>query len=121
MQQATVNLLADMGAQPASIQPGLVTATASTDFVAPTSTITSPANGSTVPTGSTVTISGTASDAGGGIVAGVEVSVDGGVTWHPATGRTNWNYSWTAGAGVSVTIKSRAVDASGNLENASAG
>ena len=32
------------------------------------------------------TISGTATDSGGGIVAGVEVSVDGGTTWHPAQG-----------------------------------
>ena len=45
MQQATVNLLADMGAQPATLQAGLVAATASTDTTAPTSTITSPAAG----------------------------------------------------------------------------
>src|SRR5207248_4413636 len=38
MQQATVNLLADMNAQPATLQPGLVRATASTDVTAPTST-----------------------------------------------------------------------------------
>src|SRR5262249_55669221 len=43
MQQATVNLLADMGAQPATLMSGLVAATASTDATAPTSTITSPA------------------------------------------------------------------------------
>src|SRR5207248_183190 len=34
MQQATVNLFADMGAQPGSLQSGLVTATASTDTTA---------------------------------------------------------------------------------------
>ena len=38
-------------------------------------------------------ITGTATDTGGGVVGGVEVSVDGG-TWHPATGRENWSYSW---------------------------
>ena len=43
MQQATVNLLADMGAQPATLQAGLVAATASTDTAAPASTISSPA------------------------------------------------------------------------------
>ena len=48
-QQATVNLLADMGAQPTTLRPGLVAATASTDTAAPTSTITSPAAGATVP------------------------------------------------------------------------
>ncbi len=35
MQQAVVNLLADMGAQPATLMSGLVAATASTDTVAP--------------------------------------------------------------------------------------
>ena len=45
MQQATVNLLADMGAQPATLLPGLVAASASTDTTAPTSAITSPAQG----------------------------------------------------------------------------
>ena len=35
MRQATVNLLADMGAQPATLQAGLVAATASTDAAPP--------------------------------------------------------------------------------------
>jgi len=39
MQQATVNLLADMGSQPATLQSGLGPATASTDLSPPTSTI----------------------------------------------------------------------------------
>ena len=34
-----------------------------------------------------------ATDTGGGVVAGVEVSTDGGSTWHPATGTTSWTYS----------------------------
>src|SRR2546430_5295581 len=41
IQQATVNLFADMGVQPGSIRAGLVPTTASTDTTAPTSTITS--------------------------------------------------------------------------------
>ncbi len=45
MQQATVNLFADMGVQPASLQPGLTAAIASTDTTAPTSTISSPTAG----------------------------------------------------------------------------
>src|SRR5262249_40627791 len=89
--------------------------------IRPTSVITSPASGATVPTGSPVTITGTASDGGGGVVAGVEVSVDGGATWHPATGRNNWTYTWTPNAAGSVTLKSRAVDDSGTLELPSAG
>ncbi len=50
-QQATVNLFADMGVQPTTLRPGLVAATASTDTTAPTSAITSPAAGATVPVG----------------------------------------------------------------------
>src|SRR5262249_2324355 len=121
MQQATVTLRADMKAQPGSLQTGLVAATASTDTTAPTSTTTAPAAGATVQSGSTVTISGTATDAAGGVVAGVEVSVDGGATWHPAVGRTSWSYTWRPNALGSVTIKSRAVDDSGNLGSPSAG
>ena len=43
IQQATMNLLADMGAQPASVQSGLTASAGSSDVVAPTSHITSPA------------------------------------------------------------------------------
>ena len=43
MQQATVNLFADMGVQPESLRPGLVAAAPSTDTIKPTSVITSPA------------------------------------------------------------------------------
>jgi Bacterial Ig-like domain (group 2)/Bacterial Ig domain len=121
MQQATVNLFADMGVQPGGLQAGLVLATQSADTVSPASTITSPANGSTVRVGTNVTISGTAVDSGGGVVGGVEVSVDGGATWHPANGRENWTYSWTPSASGFYTIRSRATDDSANLETPSAG
>src|SRR5690606_24384457 len=93
MQQATVNLFADMGIQPDSLAPGMVRATASTDRTAPVSSIVAPGDGSTLQVGQTVTISGTASDVGGR-VGGVEVSVDNGASWHPAVGRENWSYSW---------------------------
>ena len=116
MQQATVNLFADMGVQPASLQAGLVAATASTDAVAPTSVITAPVNGAILPEGTAVNITGTATDAGGGVVAGVEVSVDGGTTWQVATGTTSWSFSWTPVAQGSVIIKSRGFDDSGNME-----
>ena len=70
--------------------------------------------------GSAVTISGTASD-GGGVIAGVEVSTDNGVSWHPATGDENWTYTWSPQVAGTYTIKSRAVDDSINLETPSAG
>ncbi len=116
MRQATVNLFADMGAQPHALMPGagLVAASASTDATKPTSTITS--SPASVQDGAQITISGTASDGGGGVVAGVEVSTDGGETWHPATGTTAWSYTWTAHGHPSTTIRSRATDDSGNIE-----
>jgi hypothetical protein len=121
MQQATVNLLADMGAHPRTLQPGLVIAAQSTDTVAPTSTITSPAPGATVDRGTTVTITGTAADTGGGVLAVVEVSVDGGLTWHRASGLANWRYTWMPTTAGTVTIGSSATDDSGNTEIPSAG
>ncbi|HEV8560406.1 MAG TPA: N,N-dimethylformamidase beta subunit family domain-containing protein, partial [Actinophytocola sp.] len=121
MRQATVNLFADMGVQPYALgYSGLVAATKSTDTTAPTSTITSPAAGANIGDGAKVTVSGTASDTGG-VVAGVEVSTDGGTTWHPATGTTSWSYSWVAHGNPSTTIRARAVDDSGNIETPSAG
>ena len=115
LQQATLNLFADMGVQPATMQADLVPATASTDGVAPTSSFDAPS----APDAETgmVTISGTASDSGGGVVAAVEVSLDGGATWHPAHGRTSWSYEYDpAAVGDQVSIMSRAVDDSGNIE-----
>ncbi|MPZ93375.1 MAG: DUF4082 domain-containing protein [Propionibacteriales bacterium] len=118
--QATVNLLADMGAQPATLQPGLVPASPSTDTTAPTSTIASPTAGQTFSGGAHLTVTGTAADTGG-LVGGVEVSTDGGNTWHPAQGRETWSYAFTAPSAGEVTIKSRAVDDSGRIETPSAG
>jgi hypothetical protein len=121
MQQATVNLFADMGVQPATLQAGLVAAAASTDTVAPTSGITSPAQGATLPRKQPSTITVNATDAGGGVVAGVEVSIDDGVTWHPATGSEPWTFTWTPSTAHTTTILSRAVDDSGNLEHPQGG
>jgi hypothetical protein len=116
MQQATVNLLADMGVQPKTLQGGLVPASASTDTIPPSSRITSPSPGSVVTAGSPTTISGTAADSGGGVVGAVEVSIDGGKTWHPASGRETWSYTATFPITGSANVQSRAVDDSGNLE-----
>ncbi|MBL7738685.1 MAG: DUF4082 domain-containing protein, partial [Chitinophagaceae bacterium] len=114
MQQATVNLFADMGVQPGSLMAGLVAATASTDITAPSCVITSPVHGATLSSGSAVTVSGTASDAGG-VLVGVEVSIDGGTTWQPATGTTSWSFSWTPAASGTVNIQVRGFDDSGNM------
>jgi hypothetical protein len=121
MQQATINLFADMGVQPATLMSGMVAAVQSTDTTAPTSTITAPTNGGSLPANANVTVTGTAADTGGKI-GGVEVSVDNGATWHPATtGRESWTYVFTTGAGGSTTIKTRATDDSARTETPSAG
>ncbi len=116
MQQATVNLLADMGTQPTTLMTGLVAASASTDTTPPAATITTPAAGARVAVGTTIVISGTATDTGGGVVAGVEVSTDNGHTWHPAVGRDSWTYQWTQRVAGRVTILARSVDDSANLQ-----
>ena len=115
IQQATVNLFADMEIQPAALQDDLVPASASTDFDSPNSTIQVPADGAILSQEGLI-VRGGAVDEGGGVVAGVEVSVDNGGTWHPADGREAWSYRWTPAETGSVTIFSRAVDDSGNLE-----
>jgi hypothetical protein len=103
MQQATANLFADMGAHAGSLQTDLTRPSCSTDVEAPTSVISSTAGG---------IVRGTATDSGGGRVGGVEVSTDGGATWHPADGRETWSYTPSSGS----NFRSRAVDDSGNLE-----
>ena len=110
MKQATVNLFADMGAQPATLQSGLTAAAASTDTTGPTVSVTAPASGSTVQAGAPVTITGTATDLGGGTVAAVEVSLDGGVTWKQASGRASWSYNWSPASIGTATVKVRAID-----------
>ncbi|THK39034.1 DUF4082 domain-containing protein [Ensifer sp. MPMI2T] len=121
VQQAMVNMFADMGIQPQTLDASLILATQSTDLLKPTSTITSPNVGATFVEGQRVTITGTAQDFGGGIIAGIEVSTDGGQQWFKATGRENWSYSWVVQASGTYTIMSRAVDDSLNLEAPSAG
>jgi len=112
MQQATVNVFADMGVQPSTLRPGLVAASKSTDSTAPTTTI------DQVPVlhvNQPVTLSGTATDVGG-VVGGVEVSTDGGQTWNPANGRGQWSFDWIPTQLGQVTIRTRAADDSANLE-----
>ena len=119
LQQATVNLFADMGIQPSNLQDDLVPAERSTDVMAPVSTIVSP-NPGVVAEGA-VTIRGTATDSEG-VVGGVEVSTNGGQTWHPAVGTDVWTYEWTVPPDLTrTTILSRATDDSSNMETPGTG
>ena len=120
VRQATVNLFADMGVQPATLARDLVRAEASEDREPPVSRLEEPRPGATVPA-APVRLAGTARDHGGGCVAAVEVSVDGGATWHPAVGRETWHFDWKPGSSGTRTIRCRAVDDSGNLEVPGAG
>ena len=119
MRQATVNLFADMAAQPATRQSDLSAASATTDATRPTAIVSSPP--ASAADGTRITLSGTASDAGGGVVAGVEISTDNGETWHLATGTTAWSYSWLVHGAPTATIKVRATDDSGNTQVPGAG
>jgi hypothetical protein len=115
MQQATINMLADMNTLPTTLMSGLVMPSTSTDTQAPTATISSPTNNATLANGTLVTVTGTATDNGGGQVVGVEVSVDGGTSWHPATGASSWTYTGILhGSGASQAVQVRATDDSGN-------
>ncbi|MBI4849374.1 MAG: Ig-like domain-containing protein, partial [Nitrospirae bacterium] len=92
------------------------------DVIAPSSTITAPANGAIVNSASAnpYTISGAATD--NVSVTGIEVSTNGGTTWVAATCtgcpgvNVTWSYSWTLPADGSYNIRSRAKDASNNTE-----
>ena len=121
VQQAMVNLFADMGVQPGTLMASLTLASQSTDKAAPVSTITSPSSSGSYQAYQPVTVTGQATDSGGGIVAVVEVSTDGGGTWHRASGFENWTYTWVPLSAGNVTIRSRAVDDSINLETPGTG
>jgi hypothetical protein len=70
--------------------------------------------------GTPVTLTGADTDAGG-VVGGVGISVDGGSTWHPASGRSSWTFTWLPTKSGNINLRSRAVDDSGNLETPSPG
>jgi hypothetical protein len=114
MQQAQVNLLADMGAQPTTLMAGLNPATRSTDTTGPTVTISSPEAGTAQKNGDVVTVTGTAADADGR-VAGVELSADGGATWKAATGTTSWTATFIQPGRGSSPVMVRAIDDSANI------
>ncbi len=115
MQQATLNMLSDMGATPATLMPGMVQPSAAADLQAPAVSITSPAAGAQLANGSVVNVTGTAAESGGGVVTVVEVSLDGGATYHRATGTVSWSYSGVVPGVGATSIKVRASDDSANL------
>ena len=115
MQQATVNLFADMGVQPATLMSGLVAATKTTDTAGPTADHRPrrpPARH--VPTAAR-SPSRAPPPTPAGMVAGVEVSTDGGATWHPATGTDGLDLQRRRTGSGTGAIQVRAVDDSANI------
>ena len=104
-----------------SVSTVTATVPVTVDGQAPTSLIVDPVAGQVI-SQSTYLIEGSASDDLAG-VARVEVSLDGGATWHLATGTTAWRYEWVLPAenDVEHLLLSRAVDAAGSVEAAGEG
>ena len=90
------------------------------DSIAPSTTMESPVDGSTV-MGPGILVSGTCFDNSGGTgVATVEVSTDGGSTWENAEGTTHWVYPWEPFRSGPTTIQARGRDFNNNLESPAA-
>ena len=87
----------------------------------PFSIITAPANGAAI-SGTSYTITGTASDAGGYVVSvKVGITPSGGTTtWDTATGTTSWSYKWTLSVNGSYTIQAMVTDNTGNTATSGA-
>lgn len=112
MQQAQVNLLADMDALPATLMEELEFPDAPKDLAAPSVEVTeSPA--SAVAYGQNITVEGTASD-GQGQVSAIEYSFDGGQSWNLAEGTTEWSINTVQLGTGENDLLVRAVDDSGN-------
>lgn len=120
-QQFTVNLFTEMGLVPATPQANLTVLPATGDLSAPVTQITTPLENADYAPRAPVVISGTVTDAGG-IVGGVEISMNNGVTWtklpDAGFGETiNWSYTYNPLALGTYTVKVRSFDDLGNLEN----
>jgi hypothetical protein len=140
IQQATLNLLADMGVLPAassvaggvgvgvpaaSVGAAVGAATAplvlpvpSTDVLPPSSVIQRVEYNASL---RCVTVFGKARDFGGGAVAAVEVSLDGGATWHMAEGRRHWVLTRCIGADALASIHASNHTGAGTGTGAGAG
>jgi hypothetical protein len=97
-----------------------VTATFLLETNKPVSSISQPTGGATIPK-STYTIKGTADDRSGSGIQKVEVSLDNGQTWKPASGSGSWSHEWQIPAAGTYLLKSRATDVVGNMEAPAAG
>ena len=109
MQQATVNLLFDMGALPRSLQPGLLPGDA--DTTPPTVSISGPTAGTAV--AGTIAVTGNAAD--NVSVASVRFIVDGATIGTSSTAPYSVTWNTTAIGNGSHTLTATALDPSGNI------
>src|SRR3954471_6016416 len=67
-----------------------------------------------------ISLGGSSFDRGSGVVGSVEISLDGGATWHLTSPEINlfdhWHYSWIPTTMGTVKVGTRATDDSGNTE-----
>lgn len=115
LQQATVNILADMSVRPGSPHDSLVVSEPSSDATPPEAMIEEPVELQEFTFHLPVRISGSAVDEGG-VAAAVEVSTDGGASWHPANGVAHWTYEFVPRERGYFPILVRAIDDSGNIQ-----
>ena len=118
MQQATVNLFADMGVQPGDAA-GRARRRDRVDATRPRrpSTITAPADGATRRRAQRHRVRARRATSAAAWSAAVEVSIDGGATWHPADGRASLDLHVRRRPQPAPSRSAaRAVDDSGNLE-----
>lgn len=89
------------------------------------SVIAGPTDGEFLPAGTRAVIRGTAWSGDAGPVEAVDVSVDGGRRWSPATlhrdqrtrfGWRQWEFNWTPSQDAYYTLLARARDAAGNIQ-----
>jgi photosystem II stability/assembly factor-like uncharacterized protein len=88
--------------------------------IAVTSTILTPATGY-ITNEQNITVSGTASVAGGDALALVEVSIDNGATWQPASGTGSWSINLSFPSTGTFAVLSRATSSGGIIETPGTG
>lgn len=116
IQQAMVNLFADMGIAPGSLQDNLINAFDTRDLVAPTIAPADWLSSFDYLSGYGLTVTGTAADFGGQI-GGVLISGDKGVTWQRASGTEEWTANLEVSGLGTGQIMFRAFDTSFNISD----
>lgn len=114
IQQAMINLFADMGVLPETLQSNLVEGGSFGDDTAPTVDAYTTETAFQIMAGDSIWLSGTAADADGHL-AGVLVSGDNGATWQRADGAMSWTGAAHVRGQGAQTILVKSFDTSFNM------